>query len=355
TPLPNRLFRNVSEPGGPLRFVDITESSGAGETGYGVGTCFGDVDNDGWTDIYVTNLDQDALLRNLGADESGQVRFENTTAVAGIDSPRFGSSCAFADYDRDGCLDLFVVNFVDFTLENNLRCGTEEVPAYCSPDVYDGLPDQLYRGRCDGTFEDVSDAAGVANRDPEQSKGLGALWTDFDDDGDLDLYVANDSTRNFLYRNGGDGRFEDVAIYAGAAFNDRGETEASMGVDAGDFDGDGRLDLFMTHLDFESNTLYRNTGNSLYLDSSAVSGLATPSATRVGFGTNFFDFDHDGDADVFVANGHILDNAGLRNPMLSYEQPNQLYENVGGRFVDASGRAGPHFARLRVGRASATG
>ncbi|MEO1088577.1 MAG: CRTAC1 family protein, partial [Acidobacteriota bacterium] len=175
------------------------------------------------------------------------------------------------------------------------------------------------------------------------------------DDGDLDLYVANDSTRNFLYRNRGDGRFEDVAIYAGAAFNDRGETEASMGVDAGDFDGDGRLDLFMTHLDFESNTLYRNTGNNIYLDSSAVSGLATPSATRVGFGTNFFDFDHDGDADVFVANGHILDNAELRNPMLSYEQPNQLFENVGGRFVDASERAGPHFAVPRVGRASATG
>ncbi|MEO1086794.1 MAG: VCBS repeat-containing protein, partial [Acidobacteriota bacterium] len=187
TPLPNRLYRNVTEPGSPLRFVDVTEASGAGEIGYGVGTCFGDIDNDGWTDIYVTNLGQDALLHSLGADDSGQVRFENTTSQSGIDSPRFGSSCAFADYDQDGCLDLFVVNFVDFTLENNLRCGTEEVPTYCSPDVYDGLPDQLYRGRCDGTFEDVSETAGVANRDPEQSKGLGALWTDFDDDGDLDL------------------------------------------------------------------------------------------------------------------------------------------------------------------------
>ncbi len=357
TPLPNRLYRGAGAEGGGIAFEDVTVGSGAGDTGYGTGTCFGDVNNDGWIDIYVTNLGQDTLLRNQGRGEDGRVSFRDATEAAGIDSPRYGSSCAFADYDQDGCLDLFVVNFVDFSLDNHRQCGAEELRTYCSPDAYNGLPDQLYHNRCDGSgsFEDVSDAAGIANHDPEQSKGLGVVWTDFDDDGDLDAYVANDSTRNFLYRNRGDGSFEDIAIFAGAAFNDRGLTEASMGIDAGDYDGDGRLDLFMTHLDFESNTLYRNQGNDLFLDSTAVAGMATPSATRVGFGTNFLDFDHDGDLDVFIANGHIIDNIKLRNPTLEYEQPNQLLENVGGRFVDASERAGPHFRLARVARASATG
>ncbi len=353
TPLPNQLYRHR---GDGINFEDVTEGSGAGDTGYGIGTCFGDIDNDGWIDIYVTNLGQDTLLRNRGLSD-GRVTFEDVTAAAGIDSPAYGSSCAFADYDRDGCLDLFVVNFVNFTLENHLRCGAEKLRTYCSPDVYDGLPDQLYRNHCDGSggFDDVSEAAGVVNHDPEQGKGLGVVWTDFDDDGDLDIYVANDSTRNFLYSNRGDGTFEDVAIFAGAAFNDRGLTEASMGLDAGDYDGDGRLDLFMTHLDFESNTLYRNAPNNLFLDSSAMTGVVTPSATRVGFGTNFLDFDHDGDNDLFVANGHILDNAKERNPTLDYEQRNQLLENRDGRFVDVSGQAGEHFTIRRVGRASATG
>ena len=357
TPLPNRLYRNRGLGVGELAFEDVTEGSGAGDTGYGIGTCFGDVDNDGWTDIYVTNLGQDVLLRNLGQADAGRVRFEDITEASGIDSPRYGSSCAFADYDQDGCLDLFVVNFVDFALDNHRLCGAAELRTYCSPDVYNGLPDQLYRNRCDGSgsFEDVSEHAGIANHDPEQGKGLGVVWTDFDTDGDADVYVANDSTRNFLYRNNGDGTFEDVAIFAGAAFNDRGVTEASMGLDAGDYDGDGLLDLFMTHLDFESNTLYRNVGNDLFLDSSTVTGIAAPSATRVGFGTNFLDFDHDGDLDLFVANGHIIDNIALRNQTLEYEQTNQLYENVGGRFVDVSQRAGEHFSLKRVGRATATG
>ncbi len=344
-PLPNRLFRNR----GGGTFEDVTDSSGSGDTGYGVGTCFGDFDNDGRTDIYVTNLGQDTLLHNTVDG------FENATSDAGINSPRYGSSCAFADYDQDGCLDLLVVNFVDFALDNHRECGNPALRTYCSPDAYNGLPDQLYRNRCDGTFEDVSERAGIANQNPNQSKGLGVVWSDLDDDGDVDIYIANDSTRNFFYRNNGDGTFDDIALQSGTAFNDRGVTEASMGVDAGDFDGDGRLDLFMTHLDFETNTLYRNLGDQIFLDATTLAALAAPSATRVGFGTSFFDHDHDGDLDLFVANGHILDNIEQRNATLRFEQPNQLFENRGGRFVDASADAGPHFATARVSRAAATG
>ncbi len=348
--LSNRLFRNR----GDGTFEDVSAAAGMTNTGYGIGACFGDIDNDGWTDVYVTHLGDDVLYRNRGGT------FEAVTAAAGIDSPRWSSSCAFADYDRDGCLDLFVTNFVAFSIADHRLCGSVELPTYCGPDAYGGQPDQLYHNRCDGTFEEVAERAGVANEDPGQSKGLGVLWSDLDDDGDLDLYVANDSTRNFLYRNNlvesnGEASFTDVGLLSGTAFNDRGATEASMGVDAGDVDGDGRLDLFMTHLDFETNTLYRNLGGGMFLDSTQIAGLGPPSVVQVGFGTNFFDLEHDGDLDLFVANGHIVDNIHLKNPSLSFEQPNQLFDNRGGRFVEVSRSAGPHFENARVSRATAIG
>jgi hypothetical protein len=347
TALPNRLFRNR----GDGSFEDVTAQSGAGDTGYGMGVCFGDVDNDGFVDIHVTNFGPDRLLRN-----DGDGSFSDVTAQAGIDNPDWGASCAFADYDRDGCLDLYVANYVDFQLGNHRRCGSAELPVYCHPDVYLGVPDRLYRNRCDGTFEELTERAGVRNADPQESKGLGVIWTDYDDDGDADLYVANDSTRNFLYRNEGDGTFRDVAVLAGAAYDELGWTEAGMGVDAGDHDGDGRIDLFVTNLDFETNTLYRNLGGGQFLDSTALAGLAAPSLMQVGFGTNLADFDNDGDLDLFVANGHILDNVRQQNASLRYEQPNQLFENVGGgRFVEVSARAGSYFRRAGVSRGSAAG
>ncbi len=351
TPLPNRLYRNQ---GG--RFQDVTATSGAGDTGYGMGTCFGDVDNDGRTDIYVTNFGADVLLHNRTRD--GGVKFEDVTASAGLGHGAIGMSCAFADYDRDGCLDLYVVNYVDFRLANHHRCGTSEIPGYCSPDSYNGVPDVLYRNRCVAgkiSFEEVTARAGVRNDDPDQSKGLGVLWTDVDDDGHPDIYVANDSTRNFFYRNQGDGRFSDQSLLSGLAFNDQGRTEAGMGVAAGDVDGDGRVDLLVTNLDFETNTLYRNYGDGMFQDATTQAGLAGPSLQKVGFGVALFDADNDADPDLLVANGHIMDNIALINGNLSYAQPDQLFENRAGKFTEVSAHSGAYFGSAGVSRALAIG
>ncbi len=346
----SRLFRNR----GDGTFEDVTAGSGAGDVGYAMGACFGDVDNDGRVDIYVTAFGPDRLLRNLG----GGV-FEDVTAAAGIDNPRWAASCAFADYDRDGCLDLYVTNYLDATLDNHVRCGSADIPQYCHPDVYAGVPDLLYRNRCDGSgsFEEVGAAAGVRVDDPQESKGLGVIWLDIDDDGLPDLYVANDSTRNFLFRNRGDGAFDEVGVVSGVAYNEHGRTEAGMGVAAGDLDGDGRPDLFVTNLDFETNTFYRNLGGGLFEDATVASGLAGPSITRVGFGVTALDADNDGDLDLFVANGHILDNIALVNPTLSFAQRDQFFENDGaGRFTEVpESTAGSWSAVATVGRAAAAG
>ena len=345
---PNRLYRG----NGDGTFTDVTEGSGAGDTtGNGMGVCFGDIDNDGDVDMYVTNYGADVLLRN-----SGDGTFTDVTAESGIDNPAWGTSCGFADYDRDGWLDLYVTNYVDYRVDGGVICGSPGQPAYCHPDAFDGVPDILYRNRGDGTFEIVTEAAGVRNADPKQSKGLGVVWLDFDDDGWIDLYVANDSTRNFLYRNEGDGTFTEAGLTRGGAFNGAGQTEAGMGVDAGDTDGDGLEDLYVTHLDFETNTLYRNSSPGFLTDETELSGFGAPSMLKVGFGTNFFDLDNDRDLDVFVANGHIIDTIAQLNPSLTFEQSDQLYLNRGdGRFFDASTEAGPYFEKAFVGRGTALG
>ena len=355
----DRLYANRGQPSGTVPSFSDRSAAAAAAPGYGMGACFADVDNDGFTDVYLTRFGADRLLRNDG----GQ-RLVDVTEAAGIANPHWAASCAFADYDRDGCLDLYVVNYVDFSLDTHRPCVEDGLHVYCHPDVYDGVPDVLYRNRCGGAagrFEDVSRRAGVRNDDPGESKGLGVVWTDFDDDGDVDLYVANDSTRNFLYRNegpgaGGEVGFRDVGVSVGAAFNDRGLTEAGMGTDAGDVDGDGRFDLFVAHLDFETNTLYHNQGRGLFLDATARSGLAAPSLRRVGFGVNLFDVDNDSHLDLFVANGHILDNISEQHPGLTYAQPDQLFRGDGsGTFELAGETAGAYFAQAFVGRGTAAG
>ncbi len=345
TPLPNQLFRNR----GDGSFEDVTEGSGLGDTGYGMGACYADVDNDGDVDVHVTNFGADRLYSN---DGSGV--FEDVTEEAGINNPAWSASCAFADYDRDGWLDLYVTNYVDYRLDSPIVCEAEDRPHYCHPDNFGGVSDILYRNTGDGVFEDVTVAAGVQITNPAQGKGLGAAWLDADDDGDVDLYVANDSTRNFLYQNEGDGTFRDIGIRSGSAFNRNGETEAGMGIAVGDTAGIGRLDLFVTHLDFETNTLYRNLGKAGFDDASEPSGLAGPSITRVGFGAQLFDLDLDGDLDLFVANGHLLDNVAELSDTLTFAQPNQLFENRGdGVFRDISDASGAHFATSGVSRAVA--
>jgi hypothetical protein len=343
------LYRNL----GGGRFEDVTRRAGVsdpgpwpGKVGYGMGCAAGDVDNDGDLDLYVTSLGPNVLYRN-----NGDGTFADVTARAGVGDERWGASCAFADYDGDGWLDLYVANYLDFTVEKNVYCGDwrRGLRSYCHPDAYSSPVHVLYRNRGDGTFEETTAKAGVRRTD---GKGMGVVWGDYDDDGDVDLYVANDSTPNFLFMNNGDGTFRDATLSGGAAFSEEGKTQAGMGTDAGDYDGDGDLDLFVTNLDMENNALYSNTGRGTFEDRSFPGGVAEPSYLMVGFGARFIDFDNDADLDILVGNGHILDDIHLYNEMISYEQPMQLYENSGGRFRERA--AGAALARRAVVRGLAT-
>ncbi|MCI0622613.1 MAG: CRTAC1 family protein [Acidobacteria bacterium] len=341
----NVLLRNT----GQGKFVDVTRQAGVQGAGdYGMGVAVGDYDNDGWLDLYVTNYGPNLLFRN---NRDGT--FKDVTSAAGVRGGRWGSSAGFFDYDLDGDLDLYVVNYLDYNLKENPYCGLRKpgYRLYCDIRIFDGAPDQLYRNNGNGTFTDVSSAAGIAN---PAGKGLGLSFGDFDQDRHVDIYVANDTVRNFLYRNRGDGTFEDVTYRSGAGFDRNGKPQAGMGVDCADVNGDGLLDLFVTNFSYELNTLYRNQGDLLFEDVSESIGLGS-SLLPLGFGTKLFDYDNDGDTDIFVANGHIEDNIRLYFPELSYEQSNLLYENVGGSFRDVSSISGPVFKARRVGRGAAAG
>ena len=343
-PLTNALYRN---DGG--RFIDVTAEAGLLEVGYSLGFVAADVDNDGDLDAYVTSFGPNRLYRN-----NGDGSFTDVTETAGVGDEGFGTSAAFTDLDRDGDLDLYVANYLSYALENALYCGNkaEAVHTYCHPDNYSGAADVLYRNEGDGTFTDISAETGVGAID---GKGLGVLATDTNQDGYPDIYVANDSVMNLFFRNLGDGRLEEMALASGLGFSEEGRAEAGMGVDAADFDGDGQLDLFVTNYEFESNTLYRNQGGGSFVDTTYPSGLALPSLPWVGFGTSFFDMENDGDPDIFVANGHIMDHPRFLSDATSYAQRNQLYENVGGSFREVSSGAGPPFAEERVSRGTAFG
>ncbi|MCU0266991.1 MAG: FG-GAP-like repeat-containing protein, partial [Actinomycetia bacterium] len=350
-----RLYRNdlTVNPDGTrsLRFTDVTGQSGIRDTGYGMGVAAADYDNDGHVDLYLTNLGPNQLWRNRGDGT-----FVNVTAEAGTGDPRLSVSAAFLDYDRDGRLDLFVGNYVDFSPDNNRPCYAPwSARDYCSPKVYRALPDTLYRNRGDGTFEDVGVKSRVAQ---EAGTALGVVATDFNGDGWADLYVANDGMANHLWMNQRDGSFVNDALIAGAAVNREGMAEASMGVDAGDVDGDGDEDLFMTHLAGETNTLYINNGEGWFEDHSVQSGVAGPSKAYTSFGTAFFDYDNDGDLDLFVASGavniiHAQVEAGDPYPL---RQPKQLYENLGdGRFREVTAQAGAALQVPEVSRGVAFG
>ncbi len=351
--LRNSLLRNDLASDGERRFVDVTESAHVGGNGcHGMAAAAADYDRDGDCDLYVTNFGPDVLYRN-----EGDGSFTDATGQAGLaDGDRYHSSCAWADFDGDGDLDLYVVGYVDFRLDDGKVCGDvsrgAQYQTYCHPDVYDGIDDALYRNDGDGTFTDVSKEAGLAGR---KGKGLGVAVADFDDDGDVDLFVANDSDVNFLWRNdstaGGGLRFTDVASRLGVDFNGEGRTQSCMGAAFGDVDGDGDLDLFTVNLSNEYNTLWLLERGE-YRDRSYASGLAAPSLPLVGFGTLIADLDNDGDQDVVVANGHVLDNAELVLTGTTYRQPASLYWNDGeGRFRLATVlEAGSYFGEPHVGR-----
>jgi hypothetical protein len=343
------LYRNK----GDGTFEDITLRAGVPNRAWGKGALAADFNNDGYQDLYVLNYGPNVLYLN-----EGDGTFRDVTASAGVGDPRWSSAGAAADYDKDGDLDLFVANYLDYDLENlptaGKFCSYQNIPVACGPRGLKGAGDALYRNNGDGTFTDVSANAGVA--DAQGYYGLGAAWGDYDNDGDLDLAVANDNTPNYLYRNNGDGTFTDVAIEAGVAFSEDGREQACMGVEFEDLDNDGWLDLMFTNFSDDYNTLYRNTGKGFFYDDSNRAGLVADSWKDLSWGVGFFDFSNDGWKDVFVANGHIypeVDNAKVNT---SYRQANKLYLNTGQpKLRNANAEAGPglHVAKSYRGAAFA--
>ena len=363
--LADRLYRNDLEvhPDGArsLRFTDVTEGSGLEARAYGMGVAAGDVDNDGWVDLYRTGLGANQLFRN-----NGDGTFTDVTGETGTDDPRWSVSASFVDIDRDGWLDLYVGNYLDHRPDARqpecfTRTGERD---YCGPNAFASVPDRLYRNRGDGAFVDVTAQAQVAT---EYGATLGVVTADLDADGWPDIYVANDGEPNQLWINQRDGTFRNDALLAGAALNGDGRTEGSMGVDAGDFDGDGDDDLFMTHLTRETNTLYINDGAGLFEDRSAPTGLGAPSVAYTGFGTAWFDLDNDGWLDLLAVNGAVqashqryvarsVDATARAGEPLGLDQPNQLFHNLGnGRFEEVSARAGAVFELSEVSRGAAFG
>jgi hypothetical protein len=345
----NRLYRNELVPEGTLRFTDVSEETGVTDKGYGMGAAVGDYDNDGDPDIYVTNFGSNVLLRNEGG-----ANFTNVTAAAGVDDERWSASSSFVDYDLDGDLDLFVTNYVDFTVAGARPCaGTTGERDYCGPQSYEPVPDRLFRNDGDGTFTEVTASAGLH---AAFGSGLGVISADFDDDGWPDLYVTNDQLANQLWRNRGDGTFEDISLMSGTAVNANGQVEASMGVTAGDFDQDGDEDLFMTHINGETNTLYLNAGNATFVDVTHQFQLASPSRAMTSFGTLWFDFDNDTDLDLFIANGAVKIVEELRGTPYPFQQKNQLLRSDGdGHVRDISAEAGSAMELFDVSRGAAFG
>lgn len=354
-PPSDRLYRNdlrTTEDGGlEAHFVDVTATSGiAAATGYGMGVATGDYDNDGWTDIYVTNVGPNQLWRN-----QGDGTFRDVTAEAGVGDPLWGASAAFADLDADGRVDIYLTNYVEFDLVKNPRCFARSSRRdYCGPSSFVPQPDRLYRNGGDGTFEDITVRA---LRGYRAGPGLGVVTGDLDGDGRVDIYVANDGAVNQMWLNRGDGTFSDEALFSGTAVNRMGRPEASMGLAAGDYDNDGDLDLFMTHLAGESNTLFRNEGGGLFEDQTTASGLASVSLPYTSFGTGWLDYDNDGLPDLLALNGavRILEEQAAAGDPYPLKQSNQLFRNLGGRFEEVSDAAGPAFALEEVSRGAAVG
>ncbi len=339
----NRLYRN----NGDSTFTDVTEQAGVGDTGYGGGCAVGDYDNDGNLDLYVTNFGANVLYRN-----NGDSTFTDVTQHAGVGDSRWSLGCAFADYDNDGFVDLYVTNYIDFHFETHTNCTQKGIAAYCPPESFEGAPDTLYRNNGDGTFTDVTTIAGVYN---EGGKGMGVVFGDYDNDGDADCYVGNDAGENFLYQNRGDGTFTNVGWMAGVEADENGNVQGTMGVDFGDYDNDGLLDLIAINYQQQPNALYRNDNANFFTDVSFVAGMAD-SVPYVGWGVDFFDVDNDGDKDLLIANGHLQDTIEQYDDTTTYPQHNHLLINNGqGYFVNESVKTGTGLRSRKVSRGIATG
>ena len=308
----NQLYQNT----GSGSFVLV--AAGVEDQGYGTGVAVADYDGDGWLDLYLTNFGSNRLFRN-----QGDGTFQDLTQQAGVDDPRWSAGAAFADYDGDGWLDLYLTNYCDFQLADHRTCAEQGVEVYCGPEEFKGVTDRLFRNQGDGTFQDLTQQAGVHN---PIGKGMSAIWSDYDNDGDPDLFVANDGTENFLYQNNNDGTFQDLAWLAGIDCDAHGNMQGSMGLDLADYDNDGYPDLLVTNFQRQLNTLYRNEGNGFFNDVSFPSGLGY-SLPFVSWGTGFFDFNKDGFLDLFIVNGHIQDQIESYDSSTTYLQVDHLLIN----------------------------
>lgn len=339
------LYRNT----GNGTFTDITEGSGLDVPLYGIGGTAADYDNDGHTDVYLTALGRNRLLRGRGDGT-----FVDVTAEAGVGDERFSTSGLWFDYNNDGALDLFVANYVNWSIDNDLFCSLDgERKSYCTPESYTGQRPTLYRNRGDGTFEDVTVTTGL---DDPTLKALGVAMLDYDSDGWMDLFVANDTEPDRLYRNQSDGTFTDVGVVAGVAFSEAGVARAGMGVDAADYDRSGRPSLVIGNFSNEMIALYHNEGNGLFIDEAPRSALGRTSLLTLAFGCFFFDYDLDGHLDIFVANGHVTDDVARVQSRVTYAQPPHLFRNQGdGRFEEVVAEPGSALAVPLVARGTAYG
>ena len=331
-------------------FIDVTERAGLQGVGYSMGVAAADYDNDGFVDLFVTGYRSDRLYRN-----NGDGTFSDFTNKLPKINEGWSTSAGWFDYDRDGRLDLFVARYMEWDFETGaLFCGgpTSAQRAYCHPDNFKGAANILFHQRTDGTFEDVSKSSGV---DDQSGKGLGVAFADFDNDGWTDVFVANDSVRQSLYRNKGDGTFEDVAVMSGVAYDEDGKTFAGMGVDCADYDNDGFIDLLITTLSNEKYALYRNNGDLSFTYATNTSGVGQISLQNAGWGARFVDEDNDGLRDVFVAQGHVLDTIEKSTAYLKYKQPLLLMRNTGKGFVNISATAGAAFNIPLAARGAAFG
>lgn len=332
----NALFRND----GGLHFTRVSDEAGASDAGYGLGCAMGDYNNDGFVDIYVANMGDDVLLKN-----NGDGTFSDVTKAAGLGDPRIGAGCAFADFNNDGWLDIFVANYVICPLDQPKECTRLGVRLYCDPstfeDLYPPQPASLYFNNGDGTFRDASVSSGIAAM---EGRGMAVCCTDFDNDGDVDIFVANDVSENFLWQNNGDETFDEVGAFSGVAYDEHGREQGSMGCDFGDYDCDGAFDLIVTSYQRQTNTLYHNLGGGSFEDVTIREGLLPGSMENVSWACFFFDYDNDADQDILIANGHLQPNIQQLEPAITYPASNQIFQNRNGVFVDVSTQTGPGLA-----------
>ncbi len=342
-PLRNALYRNNRDG----TFTDVTEKAGVAAGGFGQGIAVGDYDGDGFPDLYVTQYGRSILYHN-----NGDGTFTDVTEKAGVAAPGWSSSAVWFDYDNDGRLDLFVCHFVEFDKSRNLPCAAGDSPGYCIPRLYKPTYNWLFHNNGDGTFTDVSKSSGIGNF---LGKAWGAVATDINNDGRLDLFVSNDTVQNFLFANRGSGKFEEIGAQAGIAYSESGRPRSGMGVDSADFNEDGWMDLFVANIDHEMYSLYQNNHDETFDDQAGPTGIASATRLMSGWGLKFFDYDNDGNLDLFLSNGNPDDLIQVYHKDVGYQEPLLLFRSTGKGLENVSASSGPVFARNLSARGLAVG